>query len=224
MSVTLKDVPLFHGLSSDQLEMIKKCLHEKSFKKGDALFSEGSGCERVFIVKSGRVKVFRTAANGREQILEILDPGDTCACNPGNVVWFCSSSGQAMDETTVWYLSRTDYIKMVEENSQVSHTLNEVFAARIQCFASLIEEVSLKDVRKRLIKFLLDMLADKHKDKAVNDILFISYTREEIAQRLGTSRETIARYLTQLKDAHLIEMKPYQIIIKDKAGLEALLK
>jgi len=67
------------------------------------------------------------------------------------------------------------------------------------------------------------MLEAKNSEGGKGNVLFIPFTREEIAQRLGTARETVARYLTQLKDAKLIDIKPYQIIILDKEGLAKLL-
>lgn len=223
MALSLKEVPLFHGLSESELNSVKTCLREKSFDKGEILFYEGKCCERVFIVQSGRVKVYRTASSGREQILETLGPGDTCACNPGASTWACSSTAEALTSANVWFLSREDYVKMVNTSSKVSRALNQLFAEKLRSFSSLIEEVSLKDVKKRLVKFLLDMLAEKAADSAKGDILQIHFTREEIAQRLGTARETVARYLYQLKRAKLIDIKPHQIIILNKPGLEKLL-
>ena len=223
MSLTLKKVPLFQGLSESELATIKANLKEKSFGKGEILFYEGKCCERVFIVQSGRVKVYRTASSGREQILETLGPGDTCACNPGSMVWACGSTAEAVTPATVWFLSRNDYVNMVNTNSKVSHTLNQLFAEKLRSFGSLIEEVSLKDVKKRLVKFLLDMLSEKAHQAGKDDILLIPFTREEIAQRIGTARETVARYLYQLKRAKLIDIKPHQIVIRNKAGLEKLL-
>lgn len=194
------------------------------------MFHEGAACERVFIVQSGRVKLYRTSSSGREQILEMLGPGETCACNPGSLVWNCSTSAEAVTASTVWFLSRDDYVRMVQTNSKLSHALNQLFADRLRCFSSLIEEVSLKDVKKRLIKFLLDMLAERAaKAKKTSsggkkeETLYVPFTREEIAQRIGTARETVARNLYQLKRAKLIDIKPYQIIIRNKEGLEKLL-
>jgi len=109
---------------------------------------------------------------------------------------------------------------MVQSNSRLSHTLNQIFAERIKAFSCLIEEVSLKDVEKRLVRFLLDMLAQK---EGKGNVLYVPFTREEIAQRIGAARETVARHLNQLKRAKLIDIKPYQITIRDKAGLENLL-
>jgi CRP/FNR family transcriptional regulator len=222
MFLAIQDIPLFKSLSSSELEAIKSCLREKTFQKGDSLFMEGECCERVFIVRSGRVKLYRTASSGREQTLETLEVGDTCACNPGSLKWDCQTSAEALAPSTVWFLNRNDYVRMVQTNSKLSHALNQLFAERLAKYSSLIEEVSLKDVKKRLVKFLLDMLQE-HQSKSTGEMLFLPFTREEIAQRLGTVRETVARYLSQLESSGLIQIKPKQIVIKDKKGLEKLL-
>lgn len=219
----LSNIPLFKSLSQRELEEVKTRLREKSFAKGELLFQEGNSCERIFIVHSGRVKLYRTASSGREQTLEILEPGDTCACNPGSIQWCCSTTAEAVTDCKVWFLSRNDYVRMVEKNTSLSHTLNRLFAERLQTFSSLIEEVALKDVKKRLIKFLLDML-EKSPEGKKSETLFLPFTREEIAQRIGTARESVARHLYQLKRAKLIDIKAKQIIIRNKEALKKLLQ
>ena len=220
MPTHLKDVPLFQNLSEAELSALQAKLREKTFKKGEILFQEGQCCERIFIVQSGRVKLVRMASSGREQILENLGPGDTCACNPGSRTWNCLSTAEAATPCTVWFLSRDDYVRMVQDNGHFSRSLNRLFAERLRNLSSLVEDVSLKDVEKRLVKFLLDMLAQK---SGKSDVLFIPFTREEIAQRIGAARETVARHLHQLKRNKLIDIKPYQVIIRDKQGLENIL-
>jgi CRP-like cAMP-binding protein len=125
----------------------------------------------------------------------------------------------ALTPCSAWFLSRENYVKLVQTNAKLSQALNRLFAERLQCFSALIEEVSLKDSKKRLIKFLLDMLTE-NKGK---DLLALPFTREELAQRLGVARETAARQLYQLKDKKLIDIKPHQILILNKPGLEKLL-
>jgi len=219
-SIDLRDIPLFQSLGVSEKVLVEICLRQRTFKKGEMLLLEGNTCERIFIVKSGRVKLFRTASNGREQILEILNPGDTCACNPGALSWSCATNAQALADGTVWFLSRDDYVKLVKTNANLTHALNKLFADRLCRFSSLIVDVSLNEVHKRLIKFILDM--SEHQDHAVkqDEVLSLDFTREEIAQRIGAARETVVRQLYQLKEARLIEIKPKQIIIRNKDGLQ----
>lgn len=221
MAISIKDIPFFQGLGSEELEAVRQCLREKSFSRGESLFLEGNACERVFFVRSGRVKMFRMSASGREQILEILKPGDSCACNPGAAEWHCSSSAEALEDCTVWYLSREHYVRLVKDQAKLAHALNRLFAERLQCFSSLIEEVSLKDSRKRLVKFLLDMRTDS--PKGPGGAILLPYTREELAQRLGMTRETVARQISELKRKRLIATAARSIRILDPEGLRKLL-
>lgn len=217
----VRDILFFQGLSEKELAAVNDCLREKSFKKGESLFLEGNICERVFFVKTGRVKLYRMGESGREQILETLEPGDTCACNPGNAQWRCSSSAEALTPATVWFLSRDHYVNLVKTNAALARSLNRLFAERLQCFSALIEEVSLKDSKKRLIKFLLDMAGDK--PLKTQAMLSLPFTREELAQRIGTARETVARQLHDLKRRKLIDIQPKQITLRDSEGLKKLL-
>jgi CRP-like cAMP-binding protein len=217
-SIELQEVPLFQSLSSNERALIEVCLKVKLFEKGESLFWEGDPCQRIFIVKTGRVKIFRTASSGREQILEILNAGDTCACNPGASTWCCSTNAQALTACSAWFLSRDEYIKLVKTHSNLSQAITKLFANRLCQFSSLIVEVSLNEVKKRLIKFLLDMSVQEPASSK-QEVLLINFTREEIAQRIGAARETVVRHLYQLKRAKLIDIKPQQIIIRDKEGL-----
>ena len=219
----LNDIALFRDLATKERNAIGKCLKEKTFKKGEILLSEGAVCERIFIVQSGRVKIFRLSSSGREQILEVLGPGDTCACNPGQAHWSCSSSAQALTNCTIWTLSRFNYVQMVKNNSRVAHTLNRIFAERLCRFSSLIEKVSLDDPRKRLIKFILEMANRPEYQCSKENCLYLGMTQEEIAQRLGLVRVTVARHLRQLQELKLISYHDHQITFLDKEGLQKAL-
>jgi len=216
----LRKIPLFQDLSQKELGSLKSYIREKSFDKGEILFFEGEDCSRIFIVHTGRVKVFRTSASGKEQILEVLSEGDTCACNPGSATWHCSATAQALTDCRVLFLPRDHYIKLVRSNSKLSLTLNQLFAKRICRLSALIEEVSLDNPRRRLVKFILDILDDQENK---SQDAYISFTHEEISQRLGLVRETVTRHLSQLKRSKLIDIQSRRIVICDKAGLKKML-
>ncbi|HTL71602.1 MAG TPA: Crp/Fnr family transcriptional regulator [Candidatus Eisenbacteria bacterium] len=222
MPFSLKDIPFFEGLSEKEVSLVKECLREKSFEKGQTLFLEGASCERVFFVKTGRVKLYRIGPSGREQTLETLGPGDTCACNPGETQWHCSSTAQAMVPSTVWFLSREHYVRLVRDDVALARRLNRLFAKRLQCFSMLIEGVSLLDSKKRVAKFLLDLPGTA--EGPGKDVLDLPFTREELAQRIGLARETVARQLYELKRLKLIDIRGRQIVVRDRPGLKKILE
>jgi len=150
-NINFKQVGLFQDLAPDELNNVKTLLKEKSFQKGEILFFEGKQCERIFFVRSGRVKIFRTSSSGREQILEILNPGDTCSCHPGQGAWSCSATAEALTPCIVWFFSRDNYAQLIRTNTKLMQSLNKIFARRICHFSSLIEQVSLNDVKNGLL-------------------------------------------------------------------------
>lgn len=220
----IRDIPLFQGLPAADIHSLTKLLTEQPFKKGALLFEQGQVCERIVIVKSGRIKVFRMSSTGQEQILEVLLPGDTCACNPGNPCWSCSSSAQALTDGAVWTLARTHYVRMVQNNSHLAKSLTDIFARRLCKFCSLIEQVSLENPQRRVVKFLLDML-DSGECVPEKDLCVpLPFTHEEIASRLGLARETVTRQFAALKKSKLIRIKAHNVTICDRKGLEHILQ
>ncbi|OGX06416.1 MAG: hypothetical protein A2Z88_07090 [Omnitrophica WOR_2 bacterium GWA2_47_8] len=187
------------------------------------LFEQSQTCEKIVIVKSGRVKIYRLSSGGQEQILEVLLPGDTCACNPGNQQWACSSSAKALSDCSVWTLERSHYIEMVKNNSRLMQTLTAIFAKKLCKFCSLIEQISLESPQRRLVKFLLDMLNSEEGPKDQKADIHLPFTHEEIAHRLGLARETVTRQLTNLKKLKLIQINHRQVTVCDRKALEKIL-
>ncbi|MBI3291800.1 MAG: Crp/Fnr family transcriptional regulator [Elusimicrobia bacterium] len=219
----LSNIRLFEGLSDAELEEIRPLLVEKRVQKGERLFEEGAMCEQIFVIVAGKVKLTRFGDSGREQILELLGPGDSCACHPGVGNWCCSASAEAVSETALLLLRRQDYIRLVQNNSKLSLTLSKIFARRLQAVNALVEQVSLKDVKKRLVTLLLTLARERGIPIPRGVLIPTDFTREELAARIGTSRETVVRYLYELKKAKLIDLKSRrQITILDPAALERL--
>jgi len=223
MPVLLEEAPFFRELSDQDLSFIKKRLTEKPFAKGDMLFAEGDPCAGTFFVKSGWIKLYRTSPSGTVQSLEVLGPGETCTCNPGARNWTCALTGQALTRCTVWFLPKEDYVKLVESNPAVSHLLNRVFAERLQRAGSSIAELSSEDSRKRLAHLLLELLAKSGRKDSARAVISIPLTREELAEMIGTSRETLVRQLYELRREKLIDIQSRKIVILDRQGLKKLL-
>lgn len=223
-SFSLERVPLFQDLPASERAVLKKKLKKIIFEKGQVLFSESAPCERILVVQSGRVKMFRISSTGREQILEVLGPGDTCACNPGKLTWKCALSAQALTSGVAWSMERSHYRDMVEGNLLMMKTLTAIFAERLCGFCSLIGQVSLENPRRRVVQFLLDRL-DAEEDQVLQSNLCVNlpFTHEEIAHRLGLARETVTRQLAGLKKSKLIQIQAHQVTICDRQALEGLL-
>ncbi len=217
-NIALKNVGLFKDLSSEALSRVKSHLKEKAFEKNDMIFFAKDHCQQILIVQSGQVKIFLNSSSGKEQILHILGPGESCVCNPGEPCWHCSSCAQALTDCRVWFLQKEYFVKLMRTNLKLTQRLNEILAKRLSWFNFLIEEISLDNSEKRLIKFILEKLNGQRED----EYSFISATHEEIAQWMGLTRETVTRQLNKLKRLQLIEIRPHHILVLDREKLEKM--
>lgn len=221
---SLKKLSLFSGLDESELSRVSERVLEKKVPRGQLVFQESERCERIFWVISGKVKVYRSSNGQREQILELLGPGDSCACHPGAANWCCGASAEAVRDSVVLTLPRTDYARLVQTNGKLTMALSQIFAERLRQFSALVDDVSLKDVRRRLARLLLTLAEEKGIPIPRGLLIPTDFTREDMAARIGTTRETVVRYLYELKKNRVIDLKSRRfIVLTDKAALEKLL-
>lgn len=223
IKVVTHEIPFFEVLDESEQQQLCQAIMERSFEKGEIIHMEKAACKQLFFVKSGKIKMSRISGDGHEQIYEILGKGGTCTCNPGHAQWSCATMAEALTPCTVWFLATEHYVRLVQGNPRVRHVINELFARRLMCFTDMIDGFTLKDSKKRLIKFLLDMVKSARSLPQRERVLYIPATREQIARQLGVARETVARHISDLRSRQLIDVKPFQIIIRDQQALEKLL-
>ncbi|MDP3980407.1 MAG: Crp/Fnr family transcriptional regulator [Chlamydiota bacterium] len=224
LELRIEDIDLFNGLKSIEINDIKKYIQIKRFEKGDLLFREGNACQNIFIVKSGRVKLFSISKDGKEQILDILEPGDNCACHPAIENWCCGSIGEVMIESVLWIISRKHFSDLLQQKHLVALKLSSILANRLKDYASMLEKISLEDVEQRLVRYLLKQ-AQRKGMTCSNGIFFnLTLTRSELASFIGSARETIIRNLYNLQKKELISIHNSYITVLDVKGMEAILK
>ena len=220
----IDNVSLFKDLCSTEIREIKKRLLIKRFKKNEVILREGELCQNIFIVKSGRIKIYRVSKDGKEQILDILEPGDHCACHPATPNWCCGGFAEVMIESVVWILSRRHFSEILNQNPQIALKLSKILGMRLKNYASMIENISLEDVKQRLIRFLVKQAHQKG-IKTSNGIFFnLPMTRSELASFIGSARETTIRNLYDLQKKGFISIHNNYITIHKVKELELILR
>jgi CRP/FNR family transcriptional regulator, dissimilatory nitrate respiration regulator len=214
----ISSIPLFNGLPEDQQDKLAGIAAEKSFNRGNTIFSEGDDGAGFYVVISGRVKVFKVSPDGREQILHILGPGEIF----GEVPVFAGSrfpaNAQAMDESRVFYFDRDALISLIEKNPSIALGMLSVLSRRLRMFTAMIDDLSLKEVPGRLASYLL-YLSKKEKGAGA---LELDITKGQLASLLGTIPETLSRILTKMSGQGIIESEGSRVKILDREGLEDL--
>ena len=211
----LQSLPYFEGLSSEELASIRGRMFERSVDRGEIIQLEGKSAEALFVVAAGAVKVFKTSAEGKEQILSIVHPGesfnDVAVFDDGPT----PASAQSMTPVTVYGISRHELHSLLTDHPRVALNTTKVLAERTRQLVSLVEDLSFRHVIGRVAKILLENASDSSSPKP-------RLTQQEIAAVAGTVREVVARSLKTLEEDGAIRMERHRIRITNKAALEDL--
>src|SRR5579863_7668279 len=196
----------------------------KLFHAGELLFSEGEPCRGLHIIARGKVRIFKTSVNGREQVLAVNSPGESVAELPVFDGGPYPASAMATEDTEIAFISRRDFHAYCLEHPEVPLKVLSVVGARLRRLVGIIEELSFTTIRQRLIAMLVK-LAQRDGKKTDRGIEFLlPATHQELANQLGTVRELISRNLMRLQAEGLLDVDARQIVIRDLKGLSSLLE
>jgi CRP/FNR family transcriptional regulator len=151
----LKATPLFAALDDSELNSLASRCKIRSHAAGEILFCEGEPCKGLYIVVSGRIRIFKTSLGGREQVLAVEGPGASVAELPVFDGGSYPASASAVVATEALFISRADLRAICLEKPEVSLKLLQVAGARLRRLVGIIEELSFTTVRHRLISWLL---------------------------------------------------------------------
>ena len=196
----------------------------KLFSAGELLFSEGEPCSGLHIISKGKVRIFKTSVNGREQVLAVNVPGESVAELPVFDGGPFPASAAAVEDTEIAFISRRDFHAFCVEHPEVPLKVLSVVGGRLRRLVGIIEELSFTTIRQRLIALLVKLARTQGKTTDRGIEFLLPSTHQELANQLGTVRELISRNLMRLQAEGLLEVDARQIVVRDLKGLGALLE
>jgi CRP/FNR family transcriptional regulator len=215
---------LLNSLSAAELKLLAARTVRKRYGAGELLFSEGEPCSGLYIVAQGRVRIFKTSASGREQVLSVEGPGATVAELPVFDGGTYPASVIAVEETEIGFISRRDLQAYCMEHPEVALKMLAVVGARLRRLVGIIEELSFTTIRQRLASLLVKV-AQTEGVKTARGVEFrLPASHQEIANQLGTVRELVSRNLTRLQAEGLLEVDAREVVVKDLRALSAVLE
>jgi len=223
LAAVLEKTALLSSLSLPELQMLAARTVRKLFSAGELLFSEGEPCSGMHIIARGKVRIFKTSVNGREQVLAVNVPGESIAEVPVFDGGPYPASAVAIEDTEIAFISRRDFNAYCLEHPEVSLKVLTVVGTRLRRLVGIIEELSFTTIRQRLIATLLKLAQSEGKKTARGIEFQLPASHQELANQLGTVRELISRNLTRLQAEGLLDVDARQIVVKDIKGLSALL-
>ena len=210
---------LFKDLPDEHLNDLAIILTDQVFRKGQLIFSEGDEATGFYVVITGRVKIFKLSMEGKEQILHIFGPGQPI----GEVAVFegkrFPANAESLEDSRLFFFPRNAFMERIKENPSIGLHMLAVLSQRLRRFASLIDDLSLKDVPARLAAYLLYL----SETQPGVDNLSLDISKGQLSSLLGTVPETLSRILTKMINSGLIRSEGTRgIRILDHKGLEDL--
>lgn len=209
---------LFEGLSPRDLDSLASLASEVRFDKGRSIFLEGGEAKGFYIAKTGLVKIFKLAPDGREQIIHIYGPGEPFAEVPVFEGGAYPANAVAIEESVLLFFPREAIRRLLTREPSLALAWLAVLARKLRRFTIQVENLTLKESPQRLAAYLLDL--SDHNNGADN--VELDMTKGHLAALLGTAQETLSRILKKMTEAGHITVKGRRIQLLDRPALEAL--
>jgi len=213
----LKSVLYFSDLGIAELESIRKLIFEKTADRAEMVLLEGESAENLYFVASGVMKVFKTSAEGKEQILSIVRPGESFNDVPIFDGGPNPASARAMGPVLLYGMKKNDMEAILRDYPQVALSVIKVLAGRVRHLVSLVEDLSFKHVIGRVAKILFEHIGGEMGRGP-------RLTQQEMASMAGTAREVVGRSLKTLEEEGVIKLDRHRIIITDKEALQKIME
>jgi CRP/FNR family transcriptional regulator len=168
------------------------------------------------------VKLYKVSPDGKEQILHVVSAPDAFA----EAALFLEGSypafAEALSDSQLLFFPKRDFIQLIEKNAQLSINMIVSLSQFLKRFASLIEELSLKEVSSRIAKYLIDLSLKLSKEGKSSKEVELDLSKTQLALKLGTISETLSRTLAKMKARGIIDVKKNRILILNREALEEL--
>ena len=220
VEIVLRKTPLFASLTETETRALAARVSKRHFQRGELLFGEGDPCTGLFLVASGKIRIFKLSAAGREQVLAVEGPGSSFAELPvfdgGNY----PAAASALEDANVLFISRKDFQSFCREHPDVTLKVIAVVGSRLRRLVGIIEELSFTTVRQRLIAIVLRLAEAGGRPSKEGVRLELTMSHQDLAAELGTVRELVSRNLSRLQAEGFLEVDGRKIVVKDLAGLK----
>ncbi len=205
----------FQGLDDDSMNELAASTSLRRFERGEVLFWEGDSCAGLHIIQKGSVKLFRVSPLGRQHIIRVIQEGETCnevpvfdgGENPVNV--------EALEETTVWVVDARAVQSLMRKDPAFMHKTIQNLARMMRHLVNMVSEMAFYQVTHRLARLIGEIPPEELSGESST-----RWTQDQLAARLGTVREVVARSLRELERSGAINVENRRIFIKNNEVLQ----
>jgi CRP/FNR family transcriptional regulator len=218
----IRRIPLFATLSEDEFKSLKDIFQVKAYRKNQVIFLEEETGNYMYIILSGKVKVTKSTAAGKETILAIHQAGDffgEMALLDGKT---SPATVSAMEDSKVATIYHHDFQRLLMANEKVVRQIIRVLCSRLRQVWAQVQNLSYGTADDRIRAGILQLSRKHGVQDARGIIINLKITHQELAELVGTSRETVTRTLARLKKKGILQLENRRIIVLKPRELMAV--
>ena len=217
----IKESTVFSDLTDEEIEATKRIVRTFRFAKKAVIFHEGEECKGLYVLKKGMVKLLRVSREGKEQIIDLVEPGGLLGVEilynaPGH-----STTAIAMEDCEVCFISKENFEDLLEVYPSIARNMIRALSRELDNAYTRIGLLGLLTAKQRLAH-LLYTIATEQGYRNGKARLKLPLSRHEIGELLGITQETSIRLLRSLKEDGIIDIKGKEIIIPSLYRLKTL--
>jgi CRP/FNR family transcriptional regulator len=216
----IKDIGLFAGVSPKNLSLLIAQATYKKFKQGEMVIGETDPIRSFYVVISGQLKLYRSSAEGKEQTLQLLAPGDPFGLCTAFATDSFPASAMAIEESSVLLIPGTVMETVARQEPALLLNIIQILSQRLKDSMTLIESLALKEIPGRLASFLRHSLPKNATDK--NTAVELTISQRELSKILGATPEALSRALRKMVGDGILSTAGRVITILDHQALEQL--
>ena len=216
----LSMMDILEPLSREEIKELSRRIPDTHYQRGQILYTPKERSEALFMLKKGRVRIYRIAPDGREFTLTVVGAGTVFGEMSLTAQRLENAYAEAMESAVVCKMQRYDLERLVMDKPQVGLKLMSVLSERLSLTEALMEDIALKEVPARLASFILRLIESEGVVTSEGYKVPTRYTHRQVATMIGSKRETVTKAFTLLQQAGAVELKWRRINVKDIETLQ----
>ncbi|MCB0746591.1 MAG: Crp/Fnr family transcriptional regulator [Ignavibacteriae bacterium] len=220
--VTLRSIPLFSELSIEQLRKLTSISEIKKISSHSIIFMEGDFYKGFYVQLKGSIKIYKTSVDGKEAVVHIIKPFNVFADIPlfeGNDY---PVSAQTLEESIVLFVPKEGFINLIKTEPDISLKMLAGFAKRLKSLISQVEDLTTKEVKNRLAKYLIKEIQNNKTENLPEPYFKLAIPKSTLASYLGTITETLSRTFKKFQDQEVIRVQGKSIFVTNYLKLKKL--
>jgi CRP/FNR family transcriptional regulator, cyclic AMP receptor protein len=219
---TFADEDLFGDLTPEQRAAVERSISVAGYPSGQIFYAPEEGGDRLYLLRSGRVRIYKLSPEGRALTLLVLEPSSIFGEMALSEDWLHDSFAESMTECIVGVIRRSEMRRVLNSYPAVALRFMDIMSRRLRALERKLADIAFKSVPQRLATVLLNLAGAQVANNPDTPPAVVRYTHQQLAEMIGSYRETVTKAIGEFREAGLIRVEEDSIYLTDLAQIQAI--